>query len=308
MNRYTGRIVLGMALAVAAKMLATGALAAVQAQQTQPAAQTGKQETIPDAPSAVKPPTPSFPANIKPEPVYQPNHPSETTTAVDSTSAPAPAPAGAEAAPAAETTPPPPDVQAMPSAKTKPESETSSLDDFRITKIVNFVTVPVTVKDRDGHIVDGLQRKDFSVYEDNVLQNLSLFTSDPFPMSAAVVIDVGMADKALSKVNQTLPSITGAFSQYDEVAVYTYGNTVSNVTDFRAANERLTEAMRLAKRSGRQGGVPVVSGPMAVGPTVSGHPLDPSTPRVNTVIKESRVLNDALLQAALDLRDRKSVV
>jgi VWFA-related protein len=48
----------------------------------------------------------------------------------------------------------------------------------------------------------------------------------------------------------------------------------------------------------------VVSGPMATGPTVNGHPLDPGTPQVQTPAREAHVLNDAVLRAAADLSKR----
>ena len=35
-----------------------------------------------------------------------------------------------------------------------------------LTKTVNFVTVPVTVKDTEGKMVEGLLAKDFTIYED----------------------------------------------------------------------------------------------------------------------------------------------
>jgi len=59
---------------------------------------------------------------------------------------------------------------------------------FKLQVQVNFITVPVTVKDPEGKMVDGLLATDFSVYEDNVKQTVTFFTSDPFPLSAAVVI------------------------------------------------------------------------------------------------------------------------
>lgn len=179
-------------------------------------------------------------------------------------------------------------------------------DQFKINVAVSFVTVPVNVKDSDGRMVAGLQRRDFSVYEDGVLQPLKLFTSDPFPLSAALIIDQGMSDTAMKKVNDSLPAITGAFSQFDEVALYTYGDSVHKVTDFNAVSDALTGALRRVKRSGQTGGVPVVSGPMAGGPTVNNRPFDPGTPQVQTPTKESHTLNDAILRAAADLSRHKS--
>ena len=201
---------------------------------------------------------------------------------------------------------------AMPPIRTMPRGTSrntnaadSGRDDFTIRSSTNYVVVPVTVKDNDGHLVAGLERRDFALYEDDVEQNLRLFTSDPFPLAAAVVIDRGMSDTAMRRLNSTLPSIAGAFSQYDEVAVYTYGNTVKQVSDFAAATSDLAASLKRARSSGRTGGVPVTSGPMAAGPTVNGHPLDPSTPQVNTSVRgESHSLNDAILRAATDLATR----
>jgi len=36
-----------------------------------------------------------------------------------------------------------------------------------------------------------------------------------------------MPDVGVKKVQETLPALQGAFSQFDEVAIYTYSSTVS---------------------------------------------------------------------------------
>ena len=67
-------------------------------------------------------------------------------------------------------------------------------------------------------MVNGLLARDFAVYEDGKKQNLNFFTTDPFALSVAVIFDVGMADVAVQKVNQTFSALEGAFSQFDEVS------------------------------------------------------------------------------------------
>jgi len=67
-----------------------------------------------------------------------------------------------------------------------------------------------------------------------------LFTSDPFAISAAVVLDLGMKDVDLQKVNRTFPALEGAFSQFDELSIYTYSNTVSQLTGWGAVGPALT--------------------------------------------------------------------
>ncbi len=100
---------------------------------------------------------------------------------------------------------------------------------------VNAVPVPVTVKDATGRLFPGLTKDNFSVYEDGVKQRISFFTSDPFPVSAAIIIDVGMPEIALRKVKETFPALVGSFSQFDELSIYTYGNTVKQQQDYLAA-------------------------------------------------------------------------
>ena len=93
-------------------------------------------------------------------------------------------------------------------------------------------------------MVEGLSPQDFSVYEDGVPQKLVYFSSDPFPLSAAVVVDSSLPAATMKKVNETLPSLVGAFSQYDEVALYRYGNTVQQVAGFTPSAEFPAESLK----------------------------------------------------------------
>ena len=244
------------------------------------------QQNIPDAPSATRPVS-QLPKSVSPP----------ATTAPDDSQQQNPEP------------PPSNTIKTVP-AGSVPNDNTNtaaSRDDlYKIIVRVNQVTVPVTVKDSNGRLVEGLLKNDFSVFEDGKEQTLNFFTSDPFPLSAAVVLDLGMPDDVVRKVNETLPALAGAFSPYDEVGLYVYGNTVSKSLEFSPANDRFSSALSRAKKPGRTGGVPVVTGPMAGGPTINGVPFDPSVPRVSVPRRESRVLNDAILAAAIDLarRDR----
>ena len=83
------------------------------------------------------------------------------------------------------------------------KGESSGHDELQSTirVSVNFVLVPVTVKDETGRPVYGLTKNDFSIREDGDRKAIRFFTSDPFPISAAVVIDVSMPEVAFRKVN-----------------------------------------------------------------------------------------------------------
>lgn len=243
-------------------------------------------QKVPDAPSATRPAPTTFPSTTKPAPVLQPARPDKET-------------------PESPAQPPKMTIDTVPPRSTPRGTGDDGLNEFKIITNVNFVTVPVTVKDSEGRLVDGLVRKDFSIYEDGEPQTLRLFTSDPFPLSVALVIDQGMSSTAMKRVNETYQGMLGAFSQYDEVAIYAYDNTVRQIADYQASTDQLLYALRRTKRQGRTGGVPVVSGPMASGPTINGQPADRSARTVNTPIRETHALNDAILRAALDLSKRE---
>ncbi len=205
-----------------------------------------------------------------------------------------------------------PPVTTVP-AGSVPESNTSQQDLYKLSVNLNFVQVPVTVKDNDGRLVAGLQAKDFTVLEDGVRQPLKFFTSDPFVMSAAVIVDLGMPDVAVQKVNRTYSALQGAFSPYDEVALYSYSSTVGRISGFTSADQKLTATLNQLKTNrGRNNGPPVLTGPLASGPTINNVPVDQPVQPVITPPKEAHVLNDAMLLAALDLskrpRDRRKVI
>ena len=303
MLRGTGRKRAAAGAVIVLFFLVLGAAA----QQPQPP--SDQKQDIPDAPSASRPPQP-FPTPPPVEPQGLP--PSETPAAEPappgndvppSTAKPAPAPADDKMNPP----PHPLDVKTVPEGGATPDAGSGSQDElFKITRNVNQVIVPVRVTDDSGRLVNGLLPKDFSVYEDGKKRTMNFFTSDPLAISAAVVLDLGMPDINVQKVNQTFPALEGAFSQFDEVAIYTYSTTVGRMADFGAVGKRLDAALNQLKADhGENNGVPVMGGPLGPqGPMINNIPVDRSIPTPISPAKQARVLNDAILSAALDLGQR----
>ena len=134
----------------------------------------------------------------------------------------------------------------------------------------NFVEIPFTVKDSKGAEVAGLTWRDVRVYENNLRQQLAWFTVDPFPLSVALVIDQSMTQDNMTKVNNSLEALQGAFTPNDEVAVFTYNNGPKQVTNFSAGPSALVaEGLRRSKTSGRE---PMMysSGPLSQNTNING--------------------------------------
>jgi len=253
-------------------------------------AQSTDQQQIPDAPS----PSANRPF---PKPSVSPTEP--------------------PAQPGDQTQAPPPNMTTVPEGGATKEENTDSRNQlFKIIVNPSYVNVPVTVKDDRGHLVAGLLPKDFEVLENGTPQKIAFFTSDPFPLTAAVVLDLSLPEVEMAKVRQTLPALMGAFGQFDEVSIYTYSTGVTRFQGFTPAqNDVFVQNIKKLQHNalGRTGGVPVLNGPMASGPTVNGVPVDPgaaatvnapTNPSQSIYQPEAHVLNDAILAAAEDLATR----
>ena len=180
---------------------------------------------------------------------------------------------------------------------------------------VNFVEVPVTVKDSKGKLVPGLTWRDFKIYENDTRETISTFTTDSFPLSIAFVIDQSLTSDVMAKVNNSLGAIQGALTPYDEVAVFSYNNGAREWTGFTGAqSNRLPAVLAIAKATGRDMLVPVNDGPMA-GCNVrqNGGCVDPNLQPGRSagggsnwmiIPKEIHTLNDAILAAGKELSTR----
>jgi VWFA-related protein len=177
---------------------------------------------------------------------------------------------------------------------------------FLIHVPVNFIDVPVTVRDKKGQLVAGLTYRQFKIFEDGQRQQIRFFSVDPLPLSTAFVIDQSLPSDVMKKVNQSLSALQGAFAPSDTVAVFTYNTTPEMMSDFTASQgPRLTAVLARSQKGGREMGMPITSGPLATGMVINGQIPDPNvSPQRGaqagflTAPKETHPLNDAILYAA----------
>ena len=178
---------------------------------------------------------------------------------------------------------------------------------------VNYVEVPFTVKDSKGRPVPGLTWRDVRVYENNVRRQLRRFIVDPVPMSMAIVVDQSLERHVMTTVDNALGALNSAFAPYDEVAVFTYNSSPTEITNFTGGNSpRLIAAIDRAKSPGRDQyyyapgeglggptGIKINGGADDhINPLTAGGPGSPTGVSTNQVPREVHTLNDAILEAA----------
>ncbi|MGH9562330.1 MAG: VWA domain-containing protein, partial [Terracidiphilus sp.] len=143
------------------------------------------------------------------------------------------------------------------------------------------------------------------IFADDVQQQIENFSADPMALSAVVLIDNDLPDRAVSQVQRSLVSISAGFGPMDEVALVTYDKFPSTVQDFSFNNDKLftqLQRLQLGSHSGMVIADPTTAGPMVNGrplPTASGPPQHGSQRYV-----EHDALEDAVYAAAGMLKTR----
>lgn len=85
------------------------------------------------------------------------------------------------------------DTNAQPSPRpsSTPPAQDEEIDEGDIVRVeTTLVTVPVSVRDRDGRYVANLHREDFRIYEEGAEQELTHFSPVETPFTVALLIDI----------------------------------------------------------------------------------------------------------------------
>jgi VWFA-related protein len=174
----------------------------------------------------------------------------------------------------------------------------------RIRATVELVVVPVTVKDSNGQLVGDLRSNEFRIFADKIEQKVSVFSVDPFPLSAVVLIDNGLKLKTAEQVQDTLRAIAAGFSDQDEAAILRFDTGVQQISDFTNDNDKLLTQLKRIELSSRFPGQG--SGPMTAGPRINGAPAPgaQTIPQISIGNADSKNIDDAMYAAGELLRTR----
>ena len=117
---------------------------------------------------------------------------------------------------------------------------------------VDLISVTATVIDGDGHLVTGLPREEFVVYEDGEPQAIAQFTNERVPVSLAVLLDVSD-----SMFGQRLVDARSAVERFlfdlldgsDEFSVVAFNHEPRPLTPWTQRPEVVRTAMATLQRA-----------------------------------------------------------
>jgi VWFA-related protein len=139
-------------------------------------------------------------------------------------------------------------VRAVPQTPAAPAQQVPSLQEqdprARIRVTTSLVVVPVTVKGDGGELVTDLRQGEFRVFEDGIEQQISLFSTDAFPLSVAVLVDNDLKQSFAERVQKTLEALAGGISASDEVSLWRFDQFPEPVADFIGDNDALITQLK----------------------------------------------------------------
>ncbi|HEV2276357.1 MAG TPA: VWA domain-containing protein [Acidobacteriaceae bacterium] len=159
--------------------------------------------------------------------------------------------------------PPPPDATSKPDSPNVPDKPATpaplegkaalkARSNERIRVDVNLVLVPITVTDPMNRLVTGLEREDFSVYENNSLQTIKSFSSEDTPVSIGVIFDLSgsMSDK-INRARNSIIEFLHTANPQDEFFVIGFNDRPELVEDFTSNIDNI-EARLITLRPGHR--------------------------------------------------------
>jgi Ca-activated chloride channel family protein len=125
-------------------------------------------------------------------------------------------------------------------------SSAQSLDDhdYRLSVNVELVQLPVSVLDKKGFPVRGLQQEHFVVYEDKILQEISFFKQEDVPLSVGLVLDTSSSmSSKLDSLNTAAMTFVRESNPEDETAIVSFSDSVKLDQDFTTNTRQLRRAL-----------------------------------------------------------------
>jgi Ca-activated chloride channel family protein len=120
----------------------------------------------------------------------------------------------------------------------QPSTAAKSDDENEVVKVeTNLVTMPVSVLDRDGRFIAGLQQRDFKIFENGVEQKVGYFQSVEQPFTVILMLDVSPSTQwQIEDIQNAADTFVDQLRPDDKVMVMAFDERVhilSNVTNDR---------------------------------------------------------------------------
>ncbi len=120
---------------------------------------------------------------------------------------------------------------------------------FRIT--VDLISLNVTVTDTRNRFITDLLQEEFSVYEDGISQEVSVFSREDLPIRMVLLIDASASmDEKMGFAQEAAVNFVGEMKDDDLTEVVDFGSRAHVLQPFTADVEKLNRAIRMTQAGG----------------------------------------------------------
>ena len=122
--------------------------------------------------------------------------------------------------------------------QTPTATEETPVEEDEVIRIeTNLVTFPVSVLDRDGRFISGLQKQDFQIFENGVEQKIDTFGSVEVPFTVVLLLDVSPSTQyKIDEIQNAAITFVNQLRRDDKVIVISFDERVHVLS--RATNDR----------------------------------------------------------------------
>jgi VWFA-related protein len=128
-------------------------------------------------------------------------------------------------------------VTPAPSQSGPPGAGSISLD-------VNLVNLDVVVIDKSGNPIGGMEKKHFKIFDDNVEQTITNFTTVESPLTVVVVVEFTQFGNYISNIYQSIGGFIGSLRDNDWAALVAFDIHPTLVTDFTKNKNLVIDGLR----------------------------------------------------------------
>lgn len=121
----------------------------------------------------------------------------------------------------------------------------------KIVVDTTLVVIPVTVTDPMNRFVLGLDKKDFSIFEDGAEQKITHFSGEDAPLSVGILFDTsGSMDLKTDTSHRAVSEFLKTMNAQDEMFLIQFSDKPEVVQEFTSSTEEIEERMGKLKTGG----------------------------------------------------------
>ncbi len=135
-----------------------------------------------------------------------------------------------------------------PSDQPPPPPPAAVEDDEVVLVETNLITTPVSVLDRNGRFIPGLQKKDFKIYENDVPQAITYFQSSEQPFTVVLMIDTSPSTRYhIDEIHYAAVTFVNQLRTTDKVMVVAFDQRLKILSEPTTEKKTLYAAIYKAQ-------------------------------------------------------------